>query len=296
MRRRLPPLNSLRLFEASARLLSFKNAAEELLLTPSAVSHGIQALEEWLGVPLFLRTTRGLVLSEAGVDYLPIVAGALDALASGSARISSRSGSSVLAISAAPTFAARWLLPRLHQFRERHPEIRVVIDTSHERTELSDSGADVAIRLGRGNWQGVLADLVLRERLVPVCAPSLYGKVKELECIDEATLIHVVTTTVEWADWAKQAGREPPDAAKGLHFDTLHMAFEAACQGLGVALGRRPLVDPELADGRLVEVWGHPFPSPTAYWLVSSESNSTEPRIIAFRNWIREQLGKQQPI
>jgi len=291
MRRRLPPLNSLRLFEASARLLSFKNAAEELLLTPSAVSHGIQALEEWLGVPLFLRTTRGLVLSEAGADYLPIVAGALDALATGSAKISSRSGSSVLAISAAPTFAARWLLPRLHQFRERHPEIRVVIDTSHERTELSEAGADVAIRLGRGNWQGVVADLVLRERLVPVCSPAIFDRVKDIRDIEEAPLIHVVTTTVEWVEWAKQAGREAPDPAKGLQFDTLHMAFEAACQGLGIALGRRPLVDPELAEGRLVEVWGNPWLSPTAYWLVSSESNSAEPRIVAFRSWIREQLA-----
>src|SRR5206468_2021178 len=117
-----PPLNSLRLFEASARLLSFKNAAEELLVTPSAVSHGIQSLEEWLGVTLFQRTTRGLVLTEAGQEYLPIVTNALDALAVGSAKIASKTGSAVLAISAAPTFAARWLLPRLHKFRAAHPE------------------------------------------------------------------------------------------------------------------------------------------------------------------------------
>ena len=117
MRARLPPLNSLRLFEASARLLSFKNAAEELLLTPSAVSHGIQSLEEWLGASLFLRTTKGLVLSEAGMAYFPIVQQALDLLASGSAKIASPASRGQLAISAAPTFAARWLLPRLHQFR-----------------------------------------------------------------------------------------------------------------------------------------------------------------------------------
>jgi DNA-binding transcriptional LysR family regulator len=166
--------------------------------------------------------------------------------------------------------------------------MRVVIDTSHERTELSDVGADVAIRLGKGNWQGIVADLILRERLVPVCAPSLYDRVKDIKNLDEAPLIHVVTTSVEWTDWAKQAGRDAPDLKKGLQFDTLHMAFEAAAQGLGVALGRRPLVDPELVDGRLVEVWGNPCTSPTAYWLVSSENNSTEPRIVAFRSWIRE--------
>jgi len=291
MRRRLPPLNSLRLFEASARLLSFKNAAEELLLTPSAVSHGIQTLEEWLGVPLFLRTTRGLVLSDAGVEYLPIVMGALDALASGSAKIANRSGTGVLAISAAPTFAARWLLPRLHEFRKLHPEMRVVIDTSHERTELSDAGVDLAIRLGKGNWQGLIADLLMKETLVPVCSPSIYDRVKDLEVIDEAPLIHVATTTVEWTDWAKQAGRRAPDVDKGLQFDTLHMAFEAACQGLGVALGRRPLVDLELNAGRLVEVWGHPYLSPTAYWLVSSEENAADACILAFRDWIRTHLA-----
>lgn len=291
MRRRLPPLNALRLFEASARLLSFKNAADELLLTPSAVSHGIQSLEEWLGVPLFLRTTRGLVLSEAGAEYLPVVTGALDALAAGSARISSRSGKSVLAISSAPTFAARWLLPRLHDFRARHPELRVVIDTARERAELSEGGADVAIRLGRGKWQGLISELVLKEELVPVCSPAILDRVKNLDNIEEAPLIHVSTTSVEWVAWARQAGRKPPDIAKGLHFDTLHMAFEAASQGLGVALGRKPLVNPELADRRLVEVWGSPFVSDTAYWLVSSETSAEEPRIVAFRSWMREQIG-----
>ncbi len=130
MRPRLPPLNSLRLFEASARLLSFKNAAEELLLTPSAVSHGIQSLEEWLGAPLFLRTTKGLVLSEAGNIYIPVVRQALELLASGSAKIVNKHRLGQLSISVAPTFGARWLLPRLHKFRELHPDIHIVIVTS----------------------------------------------------------------------------------------------------------------------------------------------------------------------
>ena len=290
MRRRLPPLNALRLFEASARHLSFKNAAEELLLTPSAVSHGIQTLEEWLGVQLFVRTTRGLVLSEVGSEYLPVVTSALDALAGGSAKISNRSRTGVLAISSAPTFAARWLLPRLHEFRSLHPEIRVVIDTSHERAELSDTGVDIAIRLARGNWQGLVAELLLSETLVPVCSPLIYDRVKNLENLEEAPLIHVVKSSVEWVDWAKNADLNPPNADSGLQFDTLHMAFEAACQGLGVAMGRRPLVNPDLASGRLVEVWGHPYPSPTGYWLVSAEQTEDEPRIAAFRRWIRRHV------
>jgi LysR family transcriptional regulator, glycine cleavage system transcriptional activator len=286
MRRRLPPLNSLRLFESSARLLSFKNAAEELLLTPSAVSHGIQSLEEWLGIPLFLRTTRGLVLSEAGSKYMPIVSEALDLLASGSARIAAHGGRGQIAISAAPTFAARWLLPRLQGFRDQHPDMRVVIDTSHERTELSDLGADVAIRQGRGNWQDVVSDLLLREELIPVCAPSILERVQRLENINDAPLIHVRTVSEDWAAWAKEMGREAPDANKGLQFDTLHMAFEAASQGLGVALGRKPLVNSELASGQLVTVWANAYIGDTAYWLVSAESSADDPRIAAFRTWI----------
>ncbi|MES2599732.1 MAG: transcriptional regulator GcvA [Pseudomonadota bacterium] len=288
MRHRLPPLNSLRLFEAAARLLSFKNAAEELLLTPSAVSHGIQSLEEWLGTPLFLRTTKGLVLSEAGTAYIPIVRQALELLATGSAAIASKQSMGQLAISMAPTFAAKWLLPRLHKFRERHPDIRVVIDTSHERTELSDVGADLAIRMGRGNWQGVIADKLLSEEMIPVCSPAIFDRVRDLKDIEQSPLIHVTTVSEDWAAWASGTGRAVPDPAKGLQFDTIQMAFEAACQGLGVAVGRKPLVNSELASGNLVEVW-ESVDSNTSYWLVGAESRADDPRIIAFRSWILEE-------
>lgn len=285
MRPRLPPLNSLRLFEASARLLSFKNAAEELLLTPSAVSHGIQSLEEWLGASLFLRTTKGLVLSEAGRAYIPVVRQALELLASGSAKIVNAHSSGQLSISAAPTFGARWLLPRLHKFRELHPDIHIVIDTSHERAELSDAGVDLAIRMGRGNWQGVIADRLVAEEMVPVCAPSIYDRVRDLADIEHAPLIHVTSASEDWAVWATGTGRAAPDPAKGLRFDTIHMAFQAACQGLGVAIGRKPLVNAELAAGSLVEVWETVF-SNTSYWLVGAESRADDPRVFAFRSWI----------
>ena len=289
MRPRLPPLNSLRLFEASARLLSFKNAAEELLLTPSAVSHGIQSLEDWLGAPLFLRTTKGLVLSEAGNTYIPIVRQALDLLASGSAKIVNKHRLGQLSISAAPTFGARWLLPRLHKFRELHPDIHIVIDTSHERAELSDAGVDLAIRMGRGNWQGVIADRLVAEEMVPVCAPSIVDRVRDLADIERAPLIHVTSASEDWAVWATQTGRAVPDPAKGLRFDTIHMAFQAACQGLGVAIGRKPLVNAELASSSLVEVW-EPVFSNTSYWLVGAESRADDPRIVAFRSWILQEI------
>ncbi|MBS4006678.1 MULTISPECIES: transcriptional regulator GcvA [unclassified Afipia] len=289
MRHRLPPLNSLRLFEASARLLSFKNAAEELLLTPSAVSHGIQSLEDWLGTPLFLRTTKGIVLSEAGTAYIPVVRQALELLANGSANIANQQGLGQLAISMAPTFAAKWLLPRLHRFRERHPDIRIVIDTSHERSELSDVGVDLAIRMGRGNWHGFIADKLLNEAMVPVCAPAILERVRELKDIEQSPLIHVTTVSEDWAAWALGCGRPAPDLAKGLHFDTIQMAFEAASQGLGVAIGRKPLVNSELEAGSLVEVW-ETVNSNTSYWLIGAESRADDPRIIAFRSWILDEV------
>lgn len=289
MRHRLPPLNSLRLFEASARLLSFKNAAEELLLTPSAVSHGIQSLEDWLGTPLFLRTTKGIVLSEAGTAYIPVVRQALELLANGSANIANQQGLGQLAISMAPTFAAKWLLPRLHRFRERHPDIRIVIDTSHERSELSDVGVDLAIRMGRGNWHGFIADKLLNEAMVPVCAPAILERVRELKDIEQSPLIHVTTVSEDWAAWAAGCGRPAPDLAKGLHFDTIQMAFEAASQGLGVAIGRKPLVNSELEAGSLVEVW-ETVNSNTSYWLIGAESRADDPRIIAFRSWILDEV------
>lgn len=290
MRHQLPPLNSLRLFEASARLLSFKNASNELLLTPSAVSHGIQSLEEWLGTSLFHRTTKGLVLSEAGNAYLPVVREALGALASGSAKIASKAGLGQLAISAAPTFAARWLLPKLHKFRELHPDIRVIIDTSHERTELSGVSVDLAIRMGRGPWHGVIADKLVTEEMIPVCSPAIYDRVRDLSDIEQSPLIHVTTVKDDWAVWANETGRAAPDPSKGLQFDTIQMAFEAACQGLGVAIGRKPLVNSELASGKLVEVWDA-VRSNTSYWLVGAKSRADDPRIIAFRSWILQEAA-----
>ncbi len=292
MRQRLPPLNSLRLFEAAARLLSFKNAAEELLLTPSAVSHGIQSLEQWLGTPLFLRGSRGLLLTEAGNAYYPIVRNALAALAGGSARIAARHGAGgALSISAAPTFAARWLVPRLPGFRARHPEISVVIDTVRDRSELSEDGVDLAIRMGRGGWQGLRADLLMTETLQPLCCPALLPSLAGLSELDAAPLLHVVSASEDWRYWAQAAGRPLPDPARGLRFDTIHMALEAACQGLGVVIGRLPLAEPELQSGRLVPAWSPRVPSNVGYWLVMAEADADAPRLTAFRNWMLQEAA-----
>ncbi|QCI63623.1 transcriptional regulator GcvA [Phreatobacter stygius] len=285
MRQRLPPLNALRLFEAAARLLSFKNAAEELLVTPSAVSHGIQSLEQWLGAPLFVRTARGIVLTEAGASYYPTVQSALAMIAAGSGEVAARHGRRHLTISVAPTFASRLLMPRLAGFRAEHPDISVVIDTTRERVDFAD-GIDLAIRMGRGGWQGVIAQELLRESLVPVCAPELEAGIRDAVDLAGVPLIHVTTVSEDWAHWARATGRRLPDPERGLRFDTVLMAYDAAARGLGVAIGRRPLVDAELAVGTLVTLWEPAIAGSTGYWLVSPESRAGDPDIAAFRAWM----------
>lgn len=285
MRHRLPPLNALRLFEASARLLSFKNAADELLLTPSAVSHGIQSLEQWLGVSLFTRTSKGLVLTKAGASYYPAVQMALDMLVESSARISAYQHRRHLRISAAPTFARHLLMPMLSEFQDAHPDVAVNIDTSQDCVDLSEDGADIAIRMGKGGWSGLVAEELLRETLVPVCAPKCRAgfAAKDLE---DLPLIHVTSVSEDWARWAAASGRKLPSTRQGLRFDTLQMAFDAAAHGLGVAIGRRPLIDAELQAGRLVALWMPEIPCESAHWLVSVEKKANEPAVEAFRAWI----------
>jgi DNA-binding transcriptional LysR family regulator len=289
MRRRLPPLNSLRLFEASARFLSFKNAAEELLLTPSAVSHGIRSLEQWLGARLFVRTARGLELTEAGARYYPVVKAALGMLVNGTEQLSGRQhGKRQLAISAAPTFASRVLVPSLARFRAQRPDLDVVIDTAHEHAELGDGGVDLAIRMGRGSWDGLEAHRLLGETLVPVCAPERYRQFKDLD-IEDVPLIHVTSVSEDWARWCEATGRRAPDQARGLRFDTIYMAFEAAARGLGVAIGRRPLVDAELSSGALVALWEHEVTCATAYWLVARQDRAADTAVSAFGHWMTSQ-------
>ena len=287
---RLPPLSSMRLFEAAGRHLSFKAAAEDLNITPSAISHGVQALEEWLGVELFVRGNRSLALTEAGVAYLPRVQAALDMLAQASEAVPGRKPTGRLAISVPPTFGMRWLLPRLQRFNERHPSIEVTVDTSHRRVEFARDAIDVAIRMGGGEWPGLHATCLVREKLVPVCAPRLATRIRSNADLHNTTLLHVTRATEDWATWGALAGIDVSNTAGGLRFDTIQMALEAAVNGLGVALGRLPLIDQDLEAKRLVQVLGPPRFCSTGYWMVMQRETILRPEVNAFRNWINAEL------
>ncbi len=283
---RLPPLPALRFFEAAGRLRSFKLAAAELNVTPSAVSHGIVGLEQALGTALFVRETRGLSLTPAGIDYLTYVSEALSLIAIGTQRLPSRHADSALAVSCAPTFASRWLLPRLQGFSARWPDVSVTVDTSRRQVAFPVDGFDFAIRMSRAPVGGLSWTKLLGEQLVPVCSPAYRATLLDTKGtvdLHRATLIHVTPTSEGWQTWFDAKGIDDIDVTGGLRFDTFDLAFGAAIVGLGVALGRRPLVDRDLASGELVELSSDTVEAEIAYWLVSSEGADRRPDLRGFK-------------
>ena len=288
---KLPPLNTLRLFEAAGRHASFKIAAEELHVTPSAVSHGIQTLEEWLGVPLFIRGTRTLELTTAGYAYLPRVRDALDELASATEAVPGRRPSGKLTVSVAVSFGMLWLMPKLAGFKKLYPEIDVTLDTAHRHAEFPRDGVDVGIRMAQSKPKTLYAMHLMALDLVPVATPEVASTIRCFNDLKLHSLLHVVAVSDDWATWANLAQQQDFDLTRGLRFDTIQMAQEAALRGIGVAIGRLPLVTPDLNAGRLSMVLGPPRRCDTSYWLVTSHDALTRPEILAFRDWIQAQLA-----
>lgn len=285
---RLPPLAALRLFEAAGRRQSFKLAAEELHLTPSAVSHGIVALERWLGVTLFERRTNGVILTKEGADYLTFVSEALAMIAVGTRRLPNARGVRRVTVSLPPTFAARWLLPRLSSFRALHPEISITFDTSHRQVGFPVDNVDLAVRMARAPWPDLISVCLFVERLIPVCSPEFLDRHRQGGRLDLATvpLLHLASVTEDWAAWIDAAGVSEIDLSACLSFDTAHMAVDAAVAGLGVAIGRRPLIDPELSAGQLIEAATPEVQSTTGYWLVHAPEVNSRPEVRAFSDWL----------
>jgi LysR family transcriptional regulator, glycine cleavage system transcriptional activator len=293
---RLPPLSSLRVFEAAARHASFRKAAEELNLTASAVSHGVQTLESWLGVELFHRETRGLRLTAAGEAYAPLVNQALTVLAKASEQLPGRKATGTLSVSAAPTFAHKILLPRLDRFAMQFPDIRVRIDTSQRLVDLTLDDFDIAIRFAPMKKPGPNWTLLAMDTLVPVCSPRFREQLTgplDASLLARVPLIHV-TVTADWAHWFRLNGLEvPPSIDDGLRVDTMQMAADAAIRGFGVALGRRPLIDDDLEDGRLVPLFAEALPSGNGYWLVTGQSDFQKPEVKLFKRWILSEFGAE---
>ena len=294
MARRLPPLNALQAFEAAARHLSFTRAGEELSVTQAAISHQVKALEERLGVRLFRRVYRGLLLTEEGQRLFPPAREAFDRLAEASDRLRRDEAAGTLTVSTLDSLAAKWLVPRLARFRERHPDIEVRLSTNDALADFGGDGVDLAVRYGRGKWPGVRADRLLTEDFFPVCSPRLRDGPKPLrrpEDLRRHTLLHEEAMHVDWKTWLMAAGVGGVDTSRGPVFWHGYLVLAAAVEGQGVALGRTPLVDDDLAAGRLVKPFDLILPSDWAHYIVSPEATADRPKIAAFRQWLMDEAG-----
>jgi LysR family glycine cleavage system transcriptional activator len=281
-----------RAFEAAGRHLSFTRAAEELHVTPAAVSQQVRSLEQRLGVPLFRRVGRGLRLTEAGQAYLTEVRAALDRLAAATERLYAADGAGVITVSVLPSFAAKWLVTRLWKFHEAHPELSVRLSASDALVDFEREDVDLAIRYGPGHWSGLLADLLMREEVFPVCAPALLegaGALREPADLARYSLLEDHNTLERWDDWLRAAGSDEPSARGGPSFSHASLMVQAAVEGQGVALARSQLVADDLAAGRLVRPFALSLPARYAYYVVSPEAHARRSKVAAFRRWILEE-------
>ena len=302
MPRPIPPLNPLRAFEVAARHLSFTRAAEELCVTPSAVSHQIKVLEDNLGIALFVRDTKSLILTSAGKAYLPGVQEAFRQLVQATYRVQRERQVPALKLNLPPTFAMKWLIPRMKRFMTRHPDIDLRVSTSKHMSDFARDDVDLEVRYGRGDYPGLHAEHCLPVAVTPVCSPALLTSgtpLADVEDLRHHTLLHDDSTyddvsNPDWATWLEHAGVSGVDTSRGPSFWPSHLVIDAAMDGLGVALAKRPWVSRDVAEGRLIEPFAAlTLPVEFAYYLVYPEERAADPRIQAFAAWVREERANE---
>lgn len=296
-RRRLPPLNALRAFEAAARHESFHDAADELGVTPGAVAQHVKALEAWLRLPLFRRLpSRGVELTQAGQRYAASVSRLLDELHEATRRLVAQDNAHVLTVSTIHSFAAQWLIPRLGAFRARNPGLDVRVVASNGLTDFAREEVDLVVRYGRGGYAGFVSELLMEETFFPVCAPALVAggphPLKEPADLVHHTLLHedadpTVPASISWPQWLQAAGVRGVDPRRGPRFTHTFLALQAAAGGQGVAIATSVLIGDDLATGRLVRPFGPDVPSPYSYYLVCPPAAAELPKVQAFWRWIR---------
>ncbi|WP_282609811.1 transcriptional regulator GcvA [Pelagibius sp. Alg239-R121] len=301
MKRHLPPLNSLRAFEAAARHLSFRQAAEELNVTPAAISQQIKQLEATLSVELFTRTTRALALTDAAEAALPEIRNGFDSLDGGVRTLRAQRDGGILTVSVSPSFGMRWLLPRLERFRQTYPDIDVRIDASNQLTDFGRGGVDVALRYGRGNYKGLTSERLITDIAFPVCSPNLLPDPQQLlepEDLHNHALLHVdwvmeSESAPTWARWLQRANITDIDTRGGLRFSMDDMAVSAAISGLGIVVAARAFVVADLAAGRLVKPFSSELDMPTEFhhYAVYPAQKAAQPKVSAFLDWVRGEVS-----
>ena len=284
--RKLPFLNGIRAFEAAARTGSFTKAADELNVTPAAISRMVHLLEERLGLPLFERKANRLSATPAGRSYQAGLTTLFDQLAALTDQVKASAGSRVLTIGVGPTFAIRWLIPRLADFQKTDPDIEVRFATGGAAAPFNDDWT-CGIRLGDGEWPGLVAERLFAADLVPVCTPAIAKRLTTPDDLKGATLLRVTHAPGDWTRWFKGAGI-PRFPVKGPAFDYYGQALQAAADGVGVALGIRPYVDDDLRAGRLVAPFAHSVPKGEQWYLIYHARRQDEPSFATFRRWITQ--------
>ena len=292
-RRRLPPLNSLRAFEAAARHLNFSRAADELSVTPGAVSQQIQNLEDYVGAALFRRTPKGLLLTDAAQTALPALREAFDRLAEAASLLTAAVDGRRLTLTAAPSFAAKWLVPRLGKFETLHPQVDVWLSAGMDLVDLTAGEVDVAIRYGAGRYPGLETTRLLGETVLPVISPDLMAQtpLNEPNDLTRHILLHDGSpepddSCPDWPMWLAARQVKGVDGARGPRFNQSSLVIEAAVNGRGVALAKRTLAQADLEAGRLVAPMEDSTAVDFAYYLVHPKAKGRLPQVKAFIAWI----------
>ncbi|WP_417519185.1 transcriptional regulator GcvA [Marinobacter sp.] len=291
--RRLPPLNALRVFEASARKGSFAAAGDELSVTASAVSHQIKTLEEYLGVRLFSRSKRKVELTPSGEQYLMSVKHALDEIEMATHRLADNQESNVVRISVAPNFLTRWLMPRMSRFREIYPDIELQISASLGLLDFNQSNTDMAVYYGNGEWDDIEVYFLQKVRLVPVCSPKLLEGNYPLRVPNDLrhhTLIYVGTRKWEWENWLQLAGAEFIAPKDSLQLSSSQLTTAAAQENLGVALADPTLTSREISSGNLVVPFDIPLDTRKAFYLVYQKHRPLTMGMKAFKEWLINEM------
>ncbi len=290
MSRKIPPLKSLRAFEAAGRHLSFTRAADELFVTQAAISHQIKALEDFLGLPLFIRRNRKLLLTDEGQNYWPKIRDIFENLTSATEQIKFQMAGGPLTVSVVPTFATSWLVPRLSKFNNIYPEIEVRLKASDDTVDFLREDVDLAIYYETGNYPGLHSVTLLSERLTPLCAPSLLeGNIplSKPEDLKRHNLLHDFNTE-DWQKWLKLAGVKGIDLSHGSVFSHTSMVLQAAIFGQGIAMGHFVLSQAEVLSGRLVQPFEMMMESDLSYDVVCPIESAQRPKIKAFIDWLVE--------
>ncbi len=300
MAKKIPPLNALRSFEAAARHCSFRDAAEELCVSHSAVSHQIKLLERYLNVELFTRKARAVELTKAGKQYYPVLREAFELIAEGTEYLLAPQRPDVLTVQLYNTFAIRWMLPRLADFQRQHPEVSVRLTMSQQDVDFDHDDVDACIRVGQPSGSDLEYQYLFSNELFPVCSPQMAETIdrsKASTALKDAVILQVYPSEQDWRVWLEANSMEGVDPSTGLQFDSYDHALSAALQNVGVALAQQPFVSRELASGLLVEL----FPeqrvvNPNQWFFVFRRERGRQQKIQKFRAWLEAAIAQDENI